>query len=118
MKHLLLLTTLFALTASAADITGTWKGSAETQNGTFERTFVFKQDGTRLTGETSSERLGQSTILDGKVEGDNVSFSIKAKFRDNEMTLNYSGKVNGNEMILKVDSSGGFNLEYKLKKVS
>ena len=118
MKLLLLLTILFALTASAADITGTWKGSAETPNGTFERTFVFKQDGSKLTGETSSERLGKSTILDGKVDGDNVSFTIKAKFQDNEMTMNYSGKVNGNEMNLKVESSGGFNLEYKVKKVS
>src|SRR5689334_16359000 len=113
MKWLLILTTVFALTASAADITGTWKGSAETQNGTFERTFVFQQEGSKLTGETTSERLGKSTIMDGKVEGDNVSFTIKAKFRDNEMTMNYSGKVAGNEMILKVESSGGFNLEYK-----
>src|ERR1044071_2329038 len=118
MKLLLILTSLFALNAFAADISGTWKGSAETQNGTFERTFIFKQEGTKLTGETSSERLGKSTIMDGKVEGDNVSFSIKAKFQDNEMTLKYSGKVNGNEMTLKVDSSGGFNLEYKLKKIS
>jgi hypothetical protein len=109
---------VFAAAAAAADISGTWKGTAETQNGTFERTFVFKVDGNKLTGETSSERLGKSTIMDGKVDGDNISFTIKAKIQDNEMTLNYSGKVNGNEMTLKVDSSGGFNLEYKVKKIS
>jgi hypothetical protein len=118
MKCLLVLTMVFAFTAAAADISGTWKGTAETQNGTFERTFVFKVDGNKLTGETSSERMGKSTIMDGKVEGDNISFTIKAKFQDNEMTLHYSGKVSGNEMTLKVDSSGGFNLEYKVKKIS
>ena len=114
----LLIATVFALTATAADISGTWKGAAETPNGTFERTFVFKAEGNKLTGETSSERLGKSIIQDGKIDGDNISFSIKARIQDNEMTLNYSGKVSGNEMTLKVESSGGFNLEYKVKKIS
>ena len=33
MKRLLLLTAAFALVALAADVTGTWKGTAETQMG-------------------------------------------------------------------------------------
>ena len=49
MKWLFVLMALFSITASAADITGTWKGTAETPNGTIERTFVFKVNGTQLT---------------------------------------------------------------------
>ena len=118
MKILITLMTLWAATAAAADVTGTWKGTAETQNGTFERTFVFKQDGDKLTGETSSERLGKSAILDGKVDGDNISFAIKANFQGEERTMKYSGKISGGEMILKVEAGGGFTLEYKAKKIS
>ena len=39
---------LFAIPALAADVSGTWKASTETQNGTFETTFVFKVDGEKL----------------------------------------------------------------------
>src|SRR5437660_3330361 len=88
MKWILLLMMVFAVTASAADVTSTWKGTAETPNGTIERTFVFKVDGEKLTGETTSQMMGKSVITDGKVDGDNVSFTITVKFQDNEMKLN------------------------------
>jgi len=117
MKWLLLLT-VFACTASAADVTGTWKGTAETPNGTIERTFVFKVDGNKLTGETSSQMMGKSVITDGKVDGDNVSFTITVKFQDNEMKLNYNGKVSGDVIKFHVEADGGTTLDYTAKKVS
>src|SRR5947208_13551925 len=76
MKLLLTLMALFAFAASAADVSGNWTGSAEGPNGAITRTFTFKQDGAKLTGETNSEYTGKSTIMDGKVEGDAISFSI------------------------------------------
>jgi len=118
MKWLLVLTALFAFTASAADIAGTWKATAQGPNGTMERTFLFKVDGDKLTGETTSSLLGKSIIEDGKVDGDNLSFTIKAKFQDNEMTLRYTGKANGNEMTLTSEFGGGQGVEWHAKKVS
>lgn len=119
MKWLLILMVAFTLTASAADVTGTWKGTAETPNGTIERTFIFKVEGTKLTGETTSNMFGKSTISDGKVDGDNLSFTINVKFQDNDMTLNYKGKVSGNEMKLTVEVPGADQtVEYTVKKVS
>ena len=82
-----------ALTASAADISGNWKATADFGGQTIERTFVFKVEGTKLTGETTSSMMGKSTITDGKVEGDNVTFNITVKFQDNETKLTYKGKV-------------------------
>jgi hypothetical protein len=114
----MILIVAFAMVASAADITGTWEGTAETPNGTVERTFVFKVDGNKLTGETSSEMMGKSAIENGKVEGDNVSFTITAKFQDNEMKLNYTGKVSGNEIKFHVEAAGGITVDYVAKKVS
>ena len=93
MKWLLALMAVFALTASAADISGNWKGSAETPNGTIERTFIFKANGNNLTGETTSNNFGKSTIENGKVDGDNVSFTITVSMGGNDAKVEYKGKV-------------------------
>ena len=115
MKMLLLFVPC-AITALAADISGKWKGSAEGPNGPIERTFTFKVDGTKLTGETESQMMGKSTIEDGKIEGDNLTFTVNANFQGNEMKLAYKGHVTGNEIKLTVDF-GGNAVEYTLKKI-
>ena len=121
MKSLVILAVLFAAAASAADISGTWKGTAENQGGTIERTFVFKVDGNKLTGETTSELMGKSTITDGKIEGDTVTFTITVNFGDSPMKLNYKGKVNaaGTEIHFTVENpQGGNTIEWDAKKAS
>lgn len=118
MKLLSVLTALFAFNAFAADVSGTWKGTAEIQGNTIERTFVFKVDGAKLSGETTSEMMGKSTIADGKVDGDNLSFSITVKFQDNEMKLNYKGKVSGDSLKFDVEGVGGQAIVYNCKRVS
>jgi hypothetical protein len=115
MKRLFALFAMSALAALAADITGNWKATAEGPNGAMERTFTFKQDGTKLTGETVSSMIGKSTIKDGKVEGDTVSFSIDADLGGNAMTIKYTGKITGNEIKLKSDA-GGNSFEWTAKK--
>ena len=125
MKWILCLIAALAMAASAAapqgsrpkDISGTWKASAEGPNGTMERTFVFKVDGNKLTGETTSSMLGKSTITDGKVDGDNLSFSIKVNFQGNDMVLTYKGKVTGDTMKL-TSEFGGQSIEWNAKRTS
>jgi hypothetical protein len=117
MKSLILSLLLFAFAASAADITGNWKATAEGPQGAMERTFTFKQDGTKLTGETTSSFVGKSEITDGKVDGDAVTFTITIKFQDQEMKMNYKGKVTGNEIKFTVDGFGGQTIEWNAKKV-
>lgn len=119
MKRILCMLAVFAFVACAADISGNWKATADFGNGPIERTFVFKVDGNKLTGETSSSMLGKSVINDGKVDGDNVSFSITAKFQDNEMKLTYKGKVNskGDEIKLTAEGvPGGQAIEWVAKR--
>jgi hypothetical protein len=119
MRWLLFVLLMFTLTASAADVTGTWKATAEGPNGTMERTFVLKVEGSRLTGETTSSIFGKSVINDGKVDGDNLSFTITVKFQDNEMKLNYKGRVSGNEIKFTVETpNGGQTIEWNAKRVS
>ena len=115
MKWLLTLTAAFALTASAADVAGTWKASVETPNGTFESTFTFKVDGDKLTG-TVVGQMGEAPITDGKVNGDKVSFAVTREFNGNTFKITYEGTVNGNEMKLTVHFPGreeGFEMTAK-----
>ncbi|MBI5085136.1 MAG: hypothetical protein HZB13_11130 [Acidobacteria bacterium] len=117
MKRLLALIAITAMAALAADITGNWKATAEGPNGAMQRTFVFKQEGTKLTGETVSSMFGKSAINDGKVEGDTVTFSLVIKFQDNEMKVNYKGKVNGDEIKFTVEGAmGGQTIEWLAKR--
>ena len=91
---------LFALAALAADVTGTWKGAIETPNGSRDVTMNLKADGSKLTG-TISGRQGDVEIQDGKIDGDNISFSmVRGDFK-----IEYKGKVAGNE--IKFDISFG-----------
>lgn len=113
----LLLFALCAVTALAADINGKWKGTAEGPNGPIERTFTFKVDGTKLSGETESQMMGKSTITDGKIDGDNITFTINANFQGNEMKLVYKGQVMGDQIKMTVDLAGQA-VEYTLKKTS
>ncbi len=109
---------MFTLCAAAADVSGTWKGTADLGGNTIERTFVFKVDGGKLTGETTSEMMGKSVITDGKVDGDILSFTITVKFQDNEMKLTYKGKVSGDSLKFDVDGVGGQAIVYNCKRVS
>ena len=120
MKWLLAIFAAFAITASAADISGNWKATAEGPNGSMERTFAFKQEGSKLTGETTSSFAGKSTIVDGKVEGDTVTFTITINLQGQEMKLNYKGKVvGGNEIKFTVENPAGGNaIQWDAKKAS
>jgi hypothetical protein len=103
----LFLTAALAVASFAADATGVWKAEYQTPNGdTRTSTFHLKADGAKLTGKIVSQ-MGEVEIKDGKVEGDNVAFSVVRNFNGNEMTINYAGAVSADEMKLKMSFGGG-----------
>jgi hypothetical protein len=119
MKWLICVLAAFALTLSAADVTGTWKGTAQTPNGSAERTFVFKTDGNKLTGETSSNMFGKSAIEDGKIDGDNISFNLKVNIQGTEGTVEYRGKVEGELIHFTVEIPAmSYKVEYDAHRTS
>jgi hypothetical protein len=114
-KVLVLAIALFVSTAFGADIGGNWKGTADFGGNALERTFTFKVDGKKLTGETSSQMMGKSVINDGVIDGDNISFTITGSLQGNEMKLTYKGKVEGNTIKLSSDANGN-TIEWVLRK--
>ena len=116
-RRLSILIAAVCATAFASDISGNWKATAEGPNGNMERTFTFKVDGNRVTGETTSSLLGRSTITDGKIDGDTVTFTITAKLQDNEMKLTYKGKITDKEIVFESSAGGGGQtIEWHAKK--
>jgi hypothetical protein len=91
------LVALFAVAASAADITGKWTAQVPGRMGNQETTFNLKQSGETLTGTVSTPR-GDQEISGGKVTGDSVSFVTVMSFGGNEMKMVYKGTIAGSEI--------------------
>jgi hypothetical protein len=106
MKWFFVLLAVFAMTASAADISGTWKATVETPNGAIETTFVFKVDGAKVTGTATLGQMGESAISEGKVDGDMVTFTVVRSGQNGEFRINYSGKANGDEIKISASVAG------------
>ena len=117
MKRLFLALAAFALSAFAADPSGTWKVTADSPNGSMVRTFTFKADGAKLSGEPDSELVGKSPLEDGKVDGDEVSFNITFELQGNQMKTSFKGKTAGDDITLsEVVGDSGMTLEWKGKR--
>ncbi len=98
---------LFTLAAVAADVTGKWVAQVPGRGGqAMETTFNFKVDGDTLTGTIAGAR-GESKISDGKVSGDEISFTQVLEFNGNQIKLLYKGKVSGDEIQFTREREGG-----------
>jgi hypothetical protein len=117
--------------AFAADVTGTWVAEREMPKmqgapggggpggggpggmggmgggGPMKWTFNLKAEGAKLTGSVQGPMGEPSEIQDGKIEGDKVTFTVKANFMGNEMTTKYEGTVSGDEISFKTTREGG-----------
>jgi len=81
-----------AAPALAADITGKWTASFDTQIGVQNYTYEFTvKDGT-LTGKAKSQN-GETAIAEGKVDGDKVTFVENLNFQGMELRITYTGKI-------------------------
>jgi hypothetical protein len=100
-----------AATVFAADATGKWKGTLETDNGSLEIEYDFKAEDGKLTG-TASSQMGTISISDGKVEGETLTFTIAT----GEYTVIHKGIVSGDEMKISADV-GSRTLEIVAKRV-
>jgi hypothetical protein len=93
--------------AWAADVNGKWTAQVPGRDGqTRELTFTFKAEGEKLTG-TMSGAQGDSELADGKISGDQISFTVKINFQGNERKFLYKGTVSGDEMKVTRTVEGG-----------
>lgn len=111
----------------AADkITGTWSWAQQRRGGgggepaadapVRKTTLKLKADGEKLTGTMAAPAGGRGgggggggaapapvEISDGKVKGDEISFSVKREFNGNAIVTKYTGKVDGDKITGKIE---------------
>jgi hypothetical protein len=106
----ILLVASFALLA--ADVSGKWTFEAPGRGGNPGRptTITLKADGSTLTGTMPAGGRGGAgdpiAISDGKVDGNNISFTVKREMNGNTMITKYDGVVSGDELKLKITRNG------------
>ncbi|MSV28540.1 MAG: hypothetical protein EXQ52_07325 [Bryobacterales bacterium] len=103
---------LLAATAAAADVSGKWTGQVPSRGESATVTFTFKVDGDKLTGSVTSPQ-GEATIQEGKVTGDQISFSSTG----GNAKIVFQGTVSGNELKMTRTREGGQAREFTLKRV-
>ena len=105
---------LFTVPAFAADVDGMWSGSITTPGGEFQQSFTFKADGAKLSGSLSIMGM-DIPISDGKIDGNNISFTVMLDFGGMPFTLTYKGVVSPAEIKLTGDAAG-MPFEFVIKK--
>lgn len=93
-----------------ADPTGTWTWTTPGRDGGPGRTSTLKLkvDGEKLTGAVITPgRQGaeprETAIENGKVKGDEISFTVTREFNNNKMTSKYNGKVAADSIKGKIE---------------
>ena len=86
-------------TMRAADVTGRWTSTFSTQVGDQTYTFDFVVKGTVLTGTAKGNMTGESKIVDGKVDGDKISFVENLDFQGMPLRIVYTGQMTSADEI-------------------
>jgi hypothetical protein len=109
--------------ADAANAAGKWKSEFESPVGQIQMkyTFELKTDGGKVTGQAIRDRDGEiatNTLTEGKIKDDQISFVEATKIQDQDIRIEYSGKISGDEMKLtrKVGDFGTSDIVAKREK--
>ena len=114
MKYCLLVVAIamMAVPALSGDFDGKWVGTVDGQDGKpVELTYNFKSDGDTLTG-TLKSRFAEREILEGKIKGDTISFTIQTE----QFAIFNTGTLSGDEIKL-AEKIGQDTLNVILKRV-
>jgi hypothetical protein len=108
-----LLLTCVSMVAHPVD--GKWTGNMTTPNGDVAVNLTFMADGATLTGTTSGPDGASVAIKDGKIDGDNLSFTVTFDFGGMPLVLTYKGVMAGSEIKFTIDVFG-MPLDLTVKK--
>jgi hypothetical protein len=103
-------------TAFAADVTGTWTASFDTQVGPQNYTYTFKVESGKLTG-TAKSNLGEGAITGGTVNGDDIAFVEHLTYQGMMLDIPYKGKISGDEIKFTRTVVEGINEDLVAKRV-
>src|SRR5215471_13779188 len=92
----------FRVAAAAASVDGKWTGEVPSTSGNMRPiTLTFESSGDKLEGEVSTGR-DEVPISDGKLDGDNLSFTVTRNVGGNEIRWSYTGIITGDSIRFTV----------------
>ncbi|MGA2738806.1 MAG: hypothetical protein ABSG65_15325 [Bryobacteraceae bacterium] len=100
MSRLLLITLLAGFVCMpllAHDISGNWEFSVDTAAGSGSPSFIFKQDGEKLTG-TYTGLLGKADLT-GTVKGDQIDFKFDFSYSGQSGVAHYTGTIDSDKKM-------------------
>jgi hypothetical protein len=110
---------ILAVVLSAAEVTGTWKGSFDFNGTAVPLTFNLKAASDGLTGNIEGLPNTPTEIHDGKLDGDTITFWINTDYQGQTYKLVYKGKVAGDEIKFTFGTEdGSWGAEVTAKKSS
>ncbi len=86
-------------------MTGAWIFTVESTAGKSNPTLTFKQDGEKLTGQYSSQLMGEAQ-LSGTVKGQAIDFIVSASVQGTQVELKYVGTVESKDSMKGTLSAG------------
>lgn len=113
---------LAALALAAGDVTGAWSGTVKGKRDdgtTLEDTayFVFKQEGSTVTGTVGGNASDQRPISSGKMEGDNLSFEVTVEQGTFKAALRLAGDTLAGEVRRERGDGDVRSAQLELKRV-
>jgi hypothetical protein len=80
----------------AAKVAGSWEMSMQGPQGAVTQTLTIQQDGNKITGTLKGTR--GDAPLEGTLDGNNISFSVKRTTPNGDVTQEYTGTVSGDSI--------------------
>ena len=100
---LALVSTAMAEDKKPAPIDGTWKWTYKTRDGKdAEAAVKLKQEGDKLTGAYVARDGAETPIEDGKITGEELTFTVNRTIGDEKMKFDYKGKLAGDTITGRI----------------
>ncbi len=91
---------IFASTGAAfafsSPVDGEWDGMFSTPGGSRTFKVILRANGENLTG--TAKRASGDLPITGTIKGDIVTFSYTISYQGNDLTMSFSGKLDGDKM--------------------
>ncbi|MGH9242232.1 MAG: hypothetical protein ACRD3G_29650 [Vicinamibacterales bacterium] len=94
----IVLATIWSVGVRAADPSGRWSATFMTQVGEQVYTYEFIVKGTTLAGTAKGSLTGEGKI-DGKIDGDTLTFVENTTYMGMPLAFNYTGKMTSADQI-------------------
>jgi len=86
-------------TKPAIDVSGTWSATMSSPMGEMEIIYKLKVTDGKITG-TATMPFGESPIVDGAIEGENIHFVVQMEAFGNTTKAEAKGKIVGDTLVL------------------